>query len=386
MNAKEILLALCLGLAAASVRAKDDASSLVYIGTRGTPQTSTGPQGIYAARLDTATGKLTPLGQQLELSRISWLLAHPSRPILFMLANPNGSTTVESQIYSYSLDKATGKLQPISDGGTGGKDTTHLAFDVKSNTLFGASFVSGEVMSLPVMPDGSIGRFASSQKHYGRGPLPEQNMPHAHAVALDATRHFVVSADLGADRIFVHRFYEASRGLTEGNPPFETAPPGSGPRHLVFHPNGRFLYVNTQMTAEVRAYQWDAAAGRLQLIEALAAYPADYAGEGEKSSAEIGFSRDGRHLYVTLRGDQNSIVAYDVDGKTGRLKEIQRIATQGKSPRTFAIDPSGRWMLVAHDGSSMVNVFAIDKATGKLSPTGESLPVPNAASLAFYPN
>ena len=214
--------------------------------------------------------ELTPLGQQLELSRISWLLAHPTRPLLFVLFNPNGSSAVESQLCSYSLDKATGKLQDVSQVGTGGRDTTHLAFDAKSNTLFGASFASGEVMSLPVMPDGSVERVVSSQKHYGHGPLAEQNTPHAHSVALDATRHFVLSADLGADRIFVHRFYEASRGLTEGSPPSEATPPGSGPRHLVFHPNGRFLYVNTEMTAEVRAYQWDAKVGRLQLVEALA--------------------------------------------------------------------------------------------------------------------
>jgi 6-phosphogluconolactonase len=140
------------------------------------------------------------------------------------------------------------------------------------------------------------------------------------------------------------------------------------------------------MSAELRVYQWDAKQGRLQPVEALSAYPAGYAGEGDKSSAEIGFSRDGRHLYLTLRGDQNSIVACDVDGRTGRLKEFQRIASLGKSPRAFDIDPTGRWMIVAHDVSGTLNVFSIDKATGRLSPTSESLVIPNAACLAFFGN
>src|SRR5258706_3966251 len=384
MKAGTSMMALCLGLAALAAHAGDATGALVYFGTRGTPQTSTGPQGIYAARLDIRTGKLVSLGLQIELSRISWLLPHASLPVMFMVANPGGSTTVESQLYSYSVDKVTGQLHQISQIGTGGKDTTHLAFEPKSNTLFGASFVSGEVMAFPVLPNASLGKVASSQRHYGKGPLPEQSMPHPHAVAVDATRHYVVSADLGADRIFVHRFYEETRALTESDPPVEATPPGSGPRHLAFHPNGRFLYLVTEMTAEVRAYQWDAKLGRLHLLEARPAYPAGYAGEGEKSSAEIGPARDGRHLYVTLRGDQNSIVVYDVNGKTGNLTEIQRIASQGKSPRTFGIDPSGRWLLVTNDVSSMVNVFGIDRATGKLSATSESLAIPNPATLAFY--
>jgi 6-phosphogluconolactonase (cycloisomerase 2 family) len=119
-----------------------------------------------------------------------------------MVANPAGSITVESQLYSYSVDGATGKLQQISQVGTGGKDTTHLAFDAASNTLFGASHASGEVTALPVQPDGSPGKVVSGQKHYGTGPLPRQGFPQAHAVAIDPTHRYLLSADFGADRFF----------------------------------------------------------------------------------------------------------------------------------------------------------------------------------------
>jgi 6-phosphogluconolactonase len=386
MNIRKIFaLALCAVLAAVAVQTRLEAATLVYIATRATPQAATGPQGIYAARLDTATGKLESLGLQIELSRISWLAPHPARPILFMVANPDGSTTVESALYSYAVDKRSGKLRQLGQTGTGGRDTTHLDFDAKSSTLFGASFASGEVTAVQVSPDGSLGKVVSGQKHSGTGPRPRQTMPHAHAAVIDPTRRFVLSADLGADRIFVHRFDAKTRALTPAQPPFEAVPPGSGPRHLVFHPNGRFLYLVTEMSADVLAYGWDGRQGRLSPIEAHPGYPAGYAGD-EKSAAEITIARDGRHLYVSLRGDQDSIVVYEVNAKTGGLTEIQRLPSQGKSPRTFGIDPSGRWLLVANESTSMVNVFGIDKATGRLTAGNVSLAIPNPASLAFYPD
>jgi 6-phosphogluconolactonase len=153
----------------------------------------------------------------------------------------------------------------------------------------------------------------------------------------------------------------------------------------VFHPNGHFLYVNTELSAELRAYSWDAKDGRLQLVQALSPYPAGYSGKEEKSSGEIAMSRDGRFLYVSLRGDQDSIVAYAVDKKAGTLKEIQRVSSQGKMPWSFGIDPTGRWMLVTNEASSSVTVFSVDRATGKLSATGESLSIPKPVTVAFYP-
>jgi 6-phosphogluconolactonase len=383
MKRHTIMMALCLGLAALSAHAKEAAGNLVYIGTRGTQAMPT--QGIYAARLDTGTGKLAPLGQQTELFSTSWLVTHPSLPVIFVVANLQGSRTVESSIYSFAVDKASGKLAELNRVDSGGLDTTYLGFDAKSNTLFGASFISGDVTALEVLPDGKLGKVASSQKEYGTGPHPRQNAPHPHAVAIDPTRRYLVSADMGADRIFVYHFDSATRALAPAATPFEATPPGSGPRHLVFHPNGKFLYVNTELTAEVRVYRWDAKQGRLQFVEALPAYPAGYAGQA-KSSAEIGISGNGRFLYVSLRGDQDSIVGFEVNKNTGKLKEIQRIASQGKSPRSFGIDPTGRWMLVMNEGTNSVNVFGINRATGQLSPTSESLSIPTPAMVDFFPN
>lgn len=384
---RRTMMALCLagglGLATLSVHAKQAPGSLVYIGTRGGQGAVAETQGIYAARLDSQTGKLTLLGQQQQMVGNSWLVSHPTKPILFLVSNTGGNP--DSNLYSFAVDKASGKLQQLSQVASGGKDTTHLYFDAKSNTLFGASFGSGEVTASPVSPDGTLGTVASRQKHEGTGPHRRQASPHAHAVEIDPSGRYVLSSDMGADRVFVHGFDPKTRALTTAPTPFEASPPGTGPRHLAFHTSGKFVYTNTELTADVRAYSWNAKQGRLQFIESVSAYPAGYTG-AEKSSAEIGVSRDGRFLYVTLRGDQDSIVVYEVNRRTGKLTEIQRIASQGKSPRTFGIDPTGRWLLVAHDVSNSVNVFGIDKKTGKLSATGEAVTIPAAAMLVFYPN
>lgn len=378
-------LYLGVGLAALSVHAKEAAGSLVYIGSRAGQGVAAETQGIYAVRLDSQTGKLTLLGQQQQMMGNSWLAAHPTKPLLFLVNNPGGNPAADSLLYSYSVDKTSGKLQQLSQVASGGKDTTHIYFDAKSNTLFGASFGSGEVTATPVSADGSLGAVASRQKHEGSGPHRRQASSHAHGVEIDPSGRYVLSSDMGADRVYVHGFDPKTRTLTPGTPPFEASPAGTGPRHLAFHPSGKFVYTNTELTADVRAYSWNAKQGRLQLIEAVSAYPADYTG-ADKSSAEIGASRDGRFLYVTLRGDQDSIVVYAINSKSGKLTEIQRIASQGKSPRSFGIDPSGRWLLVTHDVSNSVNVFGIDKKTGKLNATGEALAIPSAAMIVFYPN
>lgn len=388
MKRYPIMVALCLGLAALSAHAKDAAGNLVYIGTRaGTPPPGAAPRpplGVYAARFDSKTGKLAMIGIQAELNNAAWLVAHPTLPVVYSVANAEGGLAVNSNIHSFATDKESGKLRELNRVNSGGRDTTYLYLDAKSKTLFGASFGSGDVTAVPVLSDGQLGSVASSQKEYGTGPHPRQSAPHPHSLAVDPTGRYLISTDMGADRTFVYRFDGKTRALTPAAAPFVASLPGTGPRHQVFHPNGKFLYVNTELSAEVLVYRWDAKQATLQLVEAVPAYPAGYTGNA-KSSAEIGMSRDGRFLYLTLRGDQDSIVVYEVNKTSGKLGEIQRIAAQGKSPRSFAFDPTGRWLLVANDVSNSIVVFGVDRS-GKLSATGESMSVPSPAVLAFLAN
>jgi 6-phosphogluconolactonase len=251
--------------------------------------------------------------------------------------------------------------------------------------MFVAHFGSGDVTALPVRADGSLQDVVSSQRQYGTGPHRRQSSPHAHGVAIAPSRRFVFATDLGADRIFVYRFDRATRSLSPAQPPLESISPGSGPRHVLFDRQGKFLYLNSELTAELRVYRWDERKERLQLVQSLSAYPEGYSGE-QKSSSEIAMSRDGRFLYVSLRGDQDSIVVYAVHKRSGSLREMQRISANGKSPWSLAIDPTGRWMVVTNEASNSVSLLGVDPATGLLRATGESVSIPKPVTVAFYRN
>lgn len=390
-----VLVALCacfpLRLAAQAAPAGCDPTScgdeLVYFGThtRGGPsdgaaQGAGANYGIFAARFDVRTGHLTGLGSVAEIERPTWIVAHPSRPLLYSVSEVGNDGRSEAAVFSLAADPATGKLGEINKAGSGGGGATHLALDAVSRTLFVANYGTGEVSALPLMADGSLGTAASVRRDYGFGPSPRQKSPHAHAVVVDPSHRFVLAADLGADRIFVYRFNAATRQLTQGDPAYEAVPAGSGPRHLVFHPSGRFVILDTELSAEIRIYRWDPRHGQLHLVQALPTVAADY--QGEKSAAEIGVSRDGRFVYVSNRGE-DTIVAYSMNLRTGMLIEVQRISSQGKTPWSFALDASDHWMLVANEASSSVTVLAVDPETGKLAATSEALPVPKPVSVTF---
>jgi 6-phosphogluconolactonase len=384
------------GLAAALIAARPVAAKdeLVYIGTHGTqapgpsgqaaPTSDAGPQGIYGARLDVRTGHLSAPALGIKLERATWLLTHPKLPILYSVASSGEGLQANSDIYSLSVDPASGKLRTINKVDAGGRDATALDLDAHSSSLLAANYGSGSVTALPILSDGSLGPVASSQSETGSGPSPRQKTAHAHDVTIDPSHEYVLVADFGADRVFVYHFDGSARSLTPADVPSESLPAGSGPRRLVFHPAGRFALLNTELTAELRSYRWDSKAGRLDLVQTLAAYPDGHS--GEKSAGELALSRDGRFAYLSLRGDQDSIVVYAFDARKGTLAEIQRISAQGKSPWSFGLDPSGRWMLVTNEVSNSVVVLKVDPGTGKLTATGEFITVPKPVTVSFYAN
>ena len=387
-----IAIALLLLLSTLDARAAGAGNELVYIGsfvfgppapTGESGQRATAPLGIYGARLDVRTGHLSSIGQSIELERASWLITHPTLPILYtvsQLASSNAAS--DSAVISYVIDAKSGALRQLNTVDATGFDATHMVLDRASNTLFVAHHGSGNVTDLPVLPDGSLGPVASSQQDFGSGPTPRQKSAAAHGVAIDPTHRDLVVADFGADRLFVYRFNGTTRSLTPAATPFLQLPPGSGPRHLLFHPSGTLLYVNNEMTGEICSYRWDGHSERLTHSQCQSPYPADYS--GEKSAAEIAISPNGLFLYLSLRGDREAVLTYSIDNASGALTEVQRIPQPGKKPWSFGIDPSGHWMLVADQGTSSVEVLAIDHHSGKLTATGESISIPSPVTVAFY--
>jgi 6-phosphogluconolactonase len=383
MNPLARTLSLCISLILGHAAAAD--TELVYIGTRGAatseqPQTNAS-HGIYALSLDTATGVLALLGLQAERERVMWLAAHPSLPVLYAATASATNVGAESNVQSFAIDRNSGKLTQLDSEPSGGIGATHLAIDKTSATLFVAHFGSGNVTALPMLYDGRLQAAASSRKQYGTGPHRRQNAPHAHGIAVAPAGDTIVATDFGADRIFFYDFDSETRGLTPKEPAFQPTPPGSGPRHLLFDPKGKFLYLNTELSAELRQYRWNSRRKQPQLIGSQSLYPESH--PGEKSSAGMVMSADGRFLYISLRGDQNSVVAYAVAKRSGALKEIHRLEVNGKAPWSIGIDPSGRWMLVTNEASNTVIVLGVDRRTGRLSATEESVSIPKPVSLTF---
>lgn len=353
-------------------------TDLVYFGTR---VSGTG-QGIVGAHFDPNSGHLSPIGIVADIARPTWLIAHWKLPVVYAVSELGNDGLTEANVYSLAVDRVTGGLHVMNGVGSGGGGATHLAVDPVSNTLFVANYGTGQVSWLPILPDGRIGIAMSVQSDYGTGPHRRQAAPHAHGVEVDPTHHFVLAADLGADRLFVYRFDPATRQLTPGDPPFTAVSAGSGPRHLAFHPNGRFVYLVTELSAQIIAYRWDGRRGRLRHLQTLSVDEASF--KGEKSGAHIELSHDGRYLYAVDRG-ANSMVVYAVSSQTGLLSEVQRVSCQGQVPWSFSLDPRGHWLLVANHGSNSITEFAVDSSTGRLTVTQESLSISQPSAVTFLP-
>ena len=357
--------------AASTAQAAPKGEQVVYVGTQG----NEAGQGVFAARLDTNTGKLTPIGVVAELARPTWIVAHPSRPALYAVSETGGAGT-QGKVHALKADPKTGALKLVSTVDSGGAGPTHLTLDAQGQGLLAAHYNSGHVAALPLTGDG-VAAPASVQQEQGSGPSPRQKSSHAHGTALDPSGKFVLVADLGADRVFVHPYDRRKRQLGPAGPTSVAVPPGTGPRHLVFHPTGRFVFLISELTPAIRTYGWDARQGRLEELSVIRA-----GGDPPINGAEIAVSRDGRFVYASIRVE-NVIVAYAVDQKTGALTELQRVPSGGQTPWGFRLDPSERWLLAANQGSGTVNVLARDPATGRLSPTDQAINVTKPTSIAY---
>ncbi|CAG4922632.1 6-phosphogluconolactonase [Paraburkholderia saeva] len=351
---------------------QDGQTELVYVGTQ--------ERQIQALRFDTSTGKLTPIGPAAQGLKSTWVAAHPHLPILYSVDDDN---TREGSVTAFSVDRGTGNLTRMNEVSTKGNGTTNLSWDIPSMTLLAANYGSGSVSSIVVDQDGRLGALASTIKETGSGPNRRQASAHAHNAVVDPSGRYALVPDLGADRVFVYGFDRATHTLSpddEANPRSFVAPPGSGPRHLAFGSSGQYVYLLTELSAEIVVLRWDATQGRLTPVQSLPTSSPEF--KGIKSGAEVAVSPDGRFVYVEDRGE-NSLVVYRVNSNSGELSLVQRTPSGGDRPWGFEIDSSGKWMVVANQRSGKVNVFSIDPSSGTIADTGQSVDILSPVSIAF---
>ncbi len=373
-------VALSLLLTSPAPGAEDTASTgeyFVYFGT----YTAKISKGIYCYRFQPSTAKLTPLGAVAEAPNPSFLALSPNRRFLYAV-NWKGSETVKGDTVSaYAVDPHTGKLTFLNKASSRGEMPTHLTVDQSGRMLLVVNFGGGSVASLPVGKDGRLGEATGFDQHQGAsGVKDRQDGPHAHAVVLPAGNRFAFVADLGLDQVFSYRLNPSQGTFTPNDPPFTKVSPGSGPRHLAFHPNGKFLYANNEINSTVTVFAYRAAAGALQEVQTVSTLPPDFS--GSNSTAEIQIDSAGKFLYVSNRG-HDSIAVFAIDSFKGTLTSVEHVSTQGKTPRNFSLDPTGAYLFAANENSSTVVLFRVNPSTGRLTPAGQVLEVPSPSCVIF---
>jgi 6-phosphogluconolactonase len=301
---------------------------------------------------------------------------HPNNKFLYAV-NENGQGTVSA----FAIDAATGMLKALNQTSSKGSGPCHLVVDPSGKWLFVANFKNGSVAAIPVNADGSLGEAASFVQHSGSSANPQrQKGPHAHEAVLSPDAKVLFVPDLGLDQVMAYRF-DAKGQLTPNDPPFTKIAAGSGPRHMAFHPNGKFVYVMTEMTSSVIAFRYDATKGSMAEMATYPATPADFT--GVKSGAEIAVHPNGKFLYASNR-NHNSLAIFTIDAQ-GALTAAGNVPVPGRTPRHFVIDPSGNFLIVENQDSDNIVIFRIDPKTGGLAPTGDTLELSQPVSLVFVP-
>ena len=351
---------------------------LVYIGTYTGPKS----KGIYAFRFNQASGALTSIGLAAETPSPSWLTASPSGQFLFAANETNNVDADKSGgVSAFRIDRATGGLTALNSQSSRGAHPCHLAVDRAGTHLLVANYTGGNLAVLPIGADGRLGPASQVVQHKGSSVNADrQKEPHAHSIDFDPAGRFAVSADLGADRIFVYRYDPKGGRLSAGLHPAVAADPGAGPRHVAFLPDGAFAFAINELASTITSYTWDAGRGALKTLSTVSTLPAPHRGN---STAEIRVHPSGRFVYGSNRG-HDSIAVYRVS-PTGSLSLVEYEPTRGKTPRNFTIDPSGQWIVAANQASDSLSVFRIHQKTGALTPSGPLASVGAPVSVAFVP-
>lgn len=326
-------------------------------------------QGIYRYELDLATGALTLAGATPGVVNPSYLALSPDRKTLYAVnelktfnGRPGGAVS------AFAVDPATLELTPLGQQPTYGTDPCHVIVSKDGACVFVANFMSGSVCVYPVLANGALGEASHFVQHEGSSVHPKrQQGPHAHSTTFSPDGRFAFVPDLGMDRLVAYE-PDYAAGKLAAKTPFCTQP-GAGPRHCVFHPNGRFCYLTNELDCTIYALRYNAADGTFEKLQTMPLLQDD-AFTGENSGADIQITPDGRFLYGSNRG-HNSLIGYEADADTGLLRYVGMTDCRGGVPRNFAIDPTGSYVIVANQDTDNLVVFAIG-ADGALSYVSEA--------------
>jgi 6-phosphogluconolactonase (cycloisomerase 2 family) len=372
-------------------------SVLAYVGTYSSPQGPEGSpgrgKGIYLFEMDPSTGGLSQQAVFANDSNPSCLAFDPSRTHIYS-ANETGAYqgAPTGSVSAYSIDRSNGHLRLLNTAGSGAAGPTYLAVHPSGKFVLVANYHGGAVSVLSIGPRGELARLTDLKVDAGSpGPLQAPSAPpgsfaisghdrsHAHMIETDPAGRFVLSTDLGLDRLLVWKF-DAERGtLAANDPPGVDVPAGDGPRHFAFHPNGQWCYSVQEEGSTVALFDYDAERGRLTARQTVSTLPPGFA--GTNFTSEILVSTDGRFVYAANRL-RDSIAWFEI-GRAGTLRLAGEEWTRGDYPRSFNIDPSGKFLYVCNQRADAITTFRVDPQTGSLAFTGRYTPVGTPSMITF---
>jgi 6-phosphogluconolactonase len=339
-------------------------------------------KGIYSYHWEPATGDLQAIGLAAQSENPTFLAVDPDARFLYA-ANEIDSFEAQASgsVSSFAIQAATGKLNPVNRIRSLGTGTCMVSVDTLGRNLFCANYTGGSATSFYLNSDGQISDPVSHFQYSGHGPNKDrQEGPHAHRVTVSPDDRYLLVNDLGLDCIHIYHLDSRTARLTPNTPAQWNATPGSGPRALRFHPNGRFAYCVHELVSQVEVLRWNAEKGTLESVQKVSLIPDGY--HGATRGGDIVIDRTGRYAYAANR-DYDCLVSFSVDPKDGRLTMLGRGSCGGNTPRHLALDPTERWLLVANQDTDNISIFSRNPSTGALGQTAKNVALTKPQCLVW---
>lgn len=336
--------------------------------------------GMYVYSYDEEDLRLTEIQQISGYSNPGFLAVHPEGTFLYAVNEiADFGENKEGLVTSFRIDEVTGELQYLNMQSSEGANPCHISILGESHVLV-ANYTGGNIAALPVDSDGSLREASSVAQHEGSGPNERrQSAPHAHSVYPSVDGSYIFAADLGIDRVLIYRMSSSGEVMPNTASPHAVMEPGAGPRHLAFHPGGRWIYVINELNSTVTRVDFEKDSGQASVKESVTTLPPDW--DGNNSCADIHVHPSGRFLYASNRG-HNSIAIFRIESD-GRVTPSGHEPVRGEWPRNFSIDPQGERLFVANQHSGNITVFDIDQDTGELTFTGKELSIDQPVCIKF---
>ena len=336
-------------------------------------------KGIYVYRFYAETGRLAYLNEIDDVNNPSYLCVAPDNKFVYAV----NETGKNGEVSSFSFDAKQGKLIFLNKQSSAGADPCYISEDKGHKNVFVANYSSGSLTVLPVNKDGSLSPASQVLQDQGQGVNKErQEGPHVHIGQLSPNEKYLLYTDLGTDKINIERYKSGkAQPLSPAEPAFVKVKDGNGPRHLVFSADDKHVYLVTEMGSDVIVFDYDK--GKLTQKQSVSLLRAGFT--GKTAGAAIHISPDGKFLYASNRLETNEISVFAISAESGELILVQQVSSFGKNPRDFAIDPNGKFLVLANQDSDTIFVYRIDKETGKLTKTANTIEIGNPVCLKFAP-